>query len=327
MMINPADPIVVGIDGSPHSLQALQWATQEATARRCPLRVVHALQWPLTNELMGPPALGPPELGLQHAAEHILAIAADHARQAAPGLDVSSDLRPCTPAAALVEASRDAAMVVLGHRGLGGFTGLLLGSVGVQVAAHASCPVIVVRANGPDRNTDGRLDESGSAVGQVVVGVDGSELSTLAVDFAFAHAALHRLGVTAVNVYSPRILTAPGQAWPLADDAGSLQDRTRLLSEALAGYRAGYPDVPVRHKIVVGRPAEVLAAESADAALTVLGSRGRGGFTGLLLGSTSQAALHHATGPVAVVRAQTTGHRSAATSRRQDPPPAPDPIK
>src|SRR5689334_23307434 len=98
MIISLAAPIVVGIDGSPHSLQALQWASHEATGRRCPLQIVHAFQWPLTNELMGPPAVGPPELGLQHAAEHILANAADRARQAAPGLDVSSSLPACTPA-------------------------------------------------------------------------------------------------------------------------------------------------------------------------------------------------------------------------------------
>jgi nucleotide-binding universal stress UspA family protein len=158
----------------------------------------------------------------------------------------------------------------------------------------------------------------------VVVGVDGSELSKLAVDFAFAHAALHGMGVTAVNVYSPRMLAAPGQAWPLTDSAGFLQDRNRLLSEALAGYRDTYPGVPLRHKIVVGRPAQVLVAESARAALTVVGSRGRGGFTGLLLGSTSQAVLHHATGPVAVVRAQPNGHprrehTTPASARRRAP--------
>ncbi|MBQ0994711.1 universal stress protein, partial [Micromonospora sp. H61] len=127
-----AAAIVVGVDGSPPSLHALDWATREAVARHRPLRIVHAFQWPLINELMGPPAVGPPDAGLQHAAEQILSAAADRARAAAPTLQVSTDLPADVPAAALIDASHDVDLVVVGHRGLGGFTGLLLGSVGVQ---------------------------------------------------------------------------------------------------------------------------------------------------------------------------------------------------
>jgi nucleotide-binding universal stress UspA family protein len=298
-------PIVVGVDSSPSSLRALDWAAREAAVRHCPLRIVHAFRWPLTNELMGPPAVGPPDVGLQHAAETVLSAAADRVRALTPDVHIRTDLPADTPAAALIEASHDAALLVVGHRGLGGFTGLV-GSVGVQTAAHAACPVIIVRDSRPDE-----------ARGHVVVGVDGSGLSGLAIDFAFAHAALHRLGVLAVNVHQMPTFAAPSDAWLVANDVeGWREDQIRLLDEALAGCRENYPDVPVRQVVRHGQPAAVLVAESAGAALTVVGSRSRGGLTGLLLGSTSQTVLQHASGPVAVVRARRRRHDGAAT-----PPP------
>jgi nucleotide-binding universal stress UspA family protein len=305
MTTAPRTAIVVGVDGSPHSLHALDWATREAAARSCPLRIVHAFLWPLFNLPLGPPDLGPPDAGLQNAAERVLSTAADRARQIAPAVDVSTDLPVGTPAAVLVEASRDAGLVVVGHRGLGGFTGLLVGSVGVQTAAYAACPVIVVR--------DPEPGEPGPAAGQVVVGVDGSCLSSLAIDFAFTYAALHRLGVVAVHAYqSPTfaIATDPRLA---KYDFDEHDDHTRLLAEALGGYGDKYPEVPVQQHVVQGRPAAVLVAESAGAALTVVGSRGRGGFTGLSLGSTSQSLLHHATGSVAIVRAPSAVDRRRAS--------------
>ena len=298
----PAAAIVVGVDGSRASLHALDWAAREAAARHRPLRIVHAFQWPLTNELMGPPAVGPPDAGLQHAAERVLAAAADRARAAAPTLAVSTDLSAEMPAAALIEASHDADLLVVGNRGLGGFTGLLLGSVGVQTAAHAACPVIVIRDNDSHSDDGHGRTGAGPAAGQIVVGVDDSDLSSLAVDFAFTHAALHGMGVVAVHA-SPRTpFAAPGGSRDAGSDARH-EILARILAEALAGYRDKYPDVPVQERLVHGRPAAALVAESAGAALTVLGSRGRGGFTGLLLGSTSQSVLHHASSPVAIVRA------------------------
>ncbi|MFD1545061.1 universal stress protein [Nonomuraea guangzhouensis] len=311
MTINQAAVIVVGVDGSPQSLSAVDWAAREAAARQYRLRIVHAFLWPLMGVSLEPPVMGPPDAGLQQEAEQLLRTATDRARQIAPALDISTDLPVCAPAAALIDASRDAALVVVGHRGLGGFTGLLVGSVGVQTAAHAACPVVVVRDS-----PSGGPDETGPATGQVVVGVDGSDLSNLAVDFAFAYAALHRLGVVAVHAYQWRIgsyYTDYLYQWP-----------TRLLAEAVAECREKYPDVPVQQKAVQGESTDVLVAESAGAALTVVGSRGRGGFTGLLLGSTSQRVLHHATGTVAIVRAQAT-HGGDTTRPRQDVSDAPEP--
>jgi nucleotide-binding universal stress UspA family protein len=297
---------VVGVDGSPPGLRALDWAARGAVARHRPLRIVHAFQWPLTNELMGPPAVGPPDAGLQHAAERVLSAAADRARAAAPTLQVSTDLPADLPAAALIAASHDADLLVVGHRGLGGFTGLLLGSVDVQTAAHTACPVVVIR----DSNSGHGRTRAGPAAGQVVVGVDDSDPSGLAVDFAFAHAALHGIGLVAIHAHRTPV-AAPGASRVAGSDSRH-EGHARMLTDALAGYRAKYPDVPVQEKLVHGRPAAVLVAESAGAALTAVGSRGRGGFSGLLLGSVSDKLVHHAPCPVTVVRTGATGREIAA---------------
>ncbi|GAA2691339.1 universal stress protein [Nonomuraea recticatena] len=309
MITNPAAVIVVGVDGSPQSLSAVDWAAREAAARQCRLRIVHAFLWPIMGVPLGPPVMGPADAGLQQAAEKLLRTAVDRARQAAPTLDVSTDLPVCAPSAALIDASREAVLVVVGHRGLGGFTGLLVGSVGVQTAAHAACPVVVVRDS-----PSGDHDEADPATGQVVVGVDDSDLSDLAVDFAFAHAARHGLGVVAVHAYQWRIGSYYEHLY---------QSPNRLLAEAVARHREQYPEVPVQQKAVRGESAAVLVAESAGAALTVVGSRGRGGFTGLLLGSTSQRVLHHATGTVAIVRAQ-AAHGGGTTPPGQGVSEAPE---
>jgi nucleotide-binding universal stress UspA family protein len=227
MTSNPAAAIVVGVDGSPPSLRALDWAARGAVARHRPLRIVHAFQWPLTNELMGPPAVGPPDAGPQHAAERVLSAAADRARAAAPTLAVSTELPADLPAAALIAASQDADLLVVGNRGHGGFTGLLLGSVGVQTAAHAACPIIVIRDSDSD---DGHGPTgAGPAAGQVVVGVDDSDLSRLAVDFAFAHAALHGIGVVAVHAYQRAPIPAPGASRVAAADPRH-EVRARMLT-------------------------------------------------------------------------------------------------
>jgi nucleotide-binding universal stress UspA family protein len=264
---------------------------------------------------LGPSSLGPPEAGLQYAAEQIVSRAVDRARRNAPTVDISTDMPVRAPAAALIAESEDADLVVVGHRGLGGFAGLLVGSVGVQTAAHAACPVVVVRDNGNDR------DQPREAADHVVVGVDGSSLSSLAIDFAFGHATQRGLGVVAVQAYPASGLPASSDPRLVAyADDDWLDTQQRRLAEVLEGYRHKYPDTPVTVKMLPGTPAAILVQESADAALTVVGSRGRGGFTGLLLGSTSQSVLHHAAGPVAIVRARSTPTSRETTQPQSDPP-------
>ncbi|MEV5206313.1 universal stress protein [Micromonospora sp. NPDC053740] len=250
MTSNPAAAIVVGIDGSPPSAHALDWAAREAVARHRPLRIVHAFRWPLTNELMGspvvgPPVVGPPDAGLQYAAERVLSAAAGRARAATLTLDVSTDLPADVPAAALIDASHDADLLVVGHCGLGGFTGLLLGSVGVQTAAHADCPVIVIRDSDSDSDSDDGHGPTRAepATGQVVVGVDDSDLSSPAVDFAFAHAALHGLGVVAVHTYQRPPAPAPGASRVAASDPRHQEARSGPQARSLS--RAGpWPSEP-----------------------------------------------------------------------------------
>jgi nucleotide-binding universal stress UspA family protein len=253
--------------------------------------VVYAFLWPLTGMYLGPSPEGPAGGGLSNAADALLADAAEQARAAHPGLEVTSDLVVAAPAPVLVGLSREAALVVVGCRGLGSFAGMLLGSVGTQVSAHARCPVVVVRgetADAADR-------------GQVVVGVDGSACAQVALGFAFEEAALRGSGLTVLHAWTPPAM--PGRDRRVRDTEASAIESVgeRLLAVALAEWEGKYPGVTVRRQVVHTTPAKALVATSAGAELVVVGSRGRGGFAGLRLGSTSQTVLHHAACPVAVV--------------------------
>jgi len=285
-------PVVVGVDGSPSSDLATAWAADEATRRRVPLRVVHAFIWPLMHLHLGPGPDAPAHAGLRAEAVRILDDAKSLARSRHPELDVQTVLVTGMIVPVLLGESRNAQIVVLGSRGLGGFTGLLVGSVAVQMCAHASCPVIVTLATGT-------LNVAGS----VVVGVDGSGLSMRAVAFAFEQADARGVPLIAVHAWTRAVSRKPGDMLPVVHDVDAVQEEERrVLAESLAGWSDKYPDVAVEQRLVHGHAAETLLAESGQAQLLVVGSRGRGGFRGLLLGSVSQAVLHHATSTVAVIR-------------------------
>lgn len=273
-------PVVVGVDGSPGSRDAVALAVDTAARRDRPLRVVHAFVWPLMRVPLGPSPYGPPEGGLRNEAERIVRDAVEYAEKRDPRVSVTGELVTGGASAVMVKESRDAYAVVLGSRGLGGFTGLLVGSVAVQVTSHATCPVLVAR--GEARET-----------GPVVVGVDGSPNSDRAVTFAAEEAALRKTDLRVVH------------AWPGPDDAPDVaydENEARLLFEKTAGVTDHYPNLVVGHQAIGGRASRVLVAESRTAQLVVVGARGRGGFKGLLLGSVSQALLHHSECPVAVIR-------------------------
>jgi nucleotide-binding universal stress UspA family protein len=147
-----------------------------------------------------------------------------------------------------------------------------------------------------------------NARGPVVVGVDGSRLSELAIDFAVREAARREAGVVAVHAWTRPVSTGPGDMLPLVYDVDEVQaEEDRVLAESVAGWRDRYPDVDIVHRLVRGRPAPALLAESASAQLVVVGGHGRGGFSGLLLGSVSHAMLHHARCPVVIVQAPRDG--------------------
>jgi nucleotide-binding universal stress UspA family protein len=293
--------VVAGVDGSECGLQAVRWAAAEALRRQLPVRLVAAHAWP-SGGLVGDPGLGVDYRAvLRDVVLGHLATAAADARQVAPELDIEQVEVTGYPVPVLLGESAHAEIVVLGDRGLGGFTGLLIGSVAVEVTAHASCPVIVVRGSEPDR--------TGPRPQPVVVGVDGSPTSEAATAFAFEAASLRRVPLVAVHVWRDVLVDAtmaPLLDWDVIDS-----DEREVLAERLAGWTEKYPDVPVRRLVARDRPARALVEESGRAQLVVVGSRGRGGFHGLLLGSVSQALLHNAHCPVAVVR-----------SPRGDEPPA-----
>ncbi|MDQ1644550.1 MAG: hypothetical protein QOJ50_734 [Cryptosporangiaceae bacterium] len=286
--------IVVGIDGSEASDRAVDWAAHRASLHRLPLTILHAFLWPGGSAYLGAfPAASPD--GWQAAAEELVRGAVRRATAAAPDVEVHSRLAVSPAAAELVELSGTAAMIVVGNRGRGGFAGLLLGSAGVQVAAHARCPVIVVRgaANAampvPYR-------------GQVVAGVDGSGNATAVLDFAFGEASARGAGLTVVHAWTALQPGALGDMVPLLYEIDAMNaEETRALAEILAGWQEKYPDVQVNRQVVHAAPAKELVAASNGAELLVVGTRGHGGFEGLLMGSVSQAAIHHASCPVAVI--------------------------
>ena len=288
--------ILVGVDGSPAAQAAVEWAAEEATRQQRPLHLVHGFGGPLS----GPPvSLDSPDEGLVRSrvrsdAEQVLGEAVARARSASPGLEVTTELVAGGAAAALLgEARGGAKMVVLGSRGMGGFRGLLVGSVSAEVASHAPCPVVVVRPR-----EEGAAEPS-ATTGRVVVGMDGSDVSALAVEFAFETAARRGLGLTALRAWE---LPAGSSPW-LVTAASRMEDEERqAVTDSLSRWQRQFPDVDARPQVVNGHAAHALVTASAGAELVVVGSRGRGGFAGLLLGSVSQTVLQHASCPVAVVR-------------------------
>jgi nucleotide-binding universal stress UspA family protein len=284
-------PVVVGVDGSRCALDAVDWAAAEAATRSLPLLVVHAYPWPPPTDAFGA-AGGTGDCGHRAAAQLVLDEAVDRARSVAPDGNVSPRLVLGAAARALLAQTQHADLVVLGHRGCGRLRGLLGRSVGVQVVAHARCPVAVVH---PFHTV-----APGHSAARVVVGVDGSARSTGAVGYAFRAAAQRGIGLTAVHAWNPR---GPADLEGAVDDLGMGEETgRRVLDDAVGAWAARFPGVAVEPKLVRGPPAGALILESAGAALTVVGSRGRGGVRGTLLGSVSQMLLRHTHSPVAVLR-------------------------
>jgi nucleotide-binding universal stress UspA family protein len=280
--------IVVGVDGSAASTAAVKWAATEAWLRDVELEVLMAYEWRT-------PGLRFTASGeLQHAADaRATAIVDDaiaEARAISPHLTVRGSPLLGYPAPVLLDVARDSALVVVGHRGRGGFGDLLLGSVSSQVATHASCSVAVVR---------GRAN---TAVGPVVVGVDDSPSAQTALGVAFEEAALRRQSrLEVVTAYAAPLAPWTG-APPLAYDADRIEaDLKRRLAPQLAGWRDEYPDLAVDHEVVSGGAAAVLVEKSRRAQLIVIGASRRGRLYGLL-GSIGQQLLHHADCPVLVAR-------------------------
>jgi nucleotide-binding universal stress UspA family protein len=285
----PDDPVLVGVDGSDESLAAVRWAADEAARLAVPLRIVHAWMWPLYHVHLGAPPGAPTGAGLRAQAERVLERAADRARAVASSTPVETSLVTGAAAAELLRSAEGARLLVVGHRGLGGFAGLLLGSVGVTVSAHAPCPVVVVRG--------------AATVGPVVVGVDGSAGSAAAISTAFAEASRRDADLVAVHAWAlPMRDTSPASDGYEALVAQGEREGTELVERALVPARAMFPGVPVTVRLGDGSPAGELVEASDEAQLVVVGSRGLGNLRGLVLGSTAHALIHHARCPVLIDR-------------------------
>ncbi len=286
-------PVVVGVDGSQESYRAVDWAASYARDEGLALLLLHAYGGGgagLRIELAAQSAAS----GHTEPARRTCDLAVTYARSVAgTSLEVVGSLHVGTAAGGLRDASRSATLVVVGSRGHGGLTGLLLGSVAVPVSAHAVCPVVVVRgAEAPEV----------PAGAPVVVGVDGSGEAIQAVGFAMAEAQRHGCPLHAVMAWDELWIGAPELQASVPTAAELQEDAVRMVSETLAGWSERYPDVRVARVVERGHPGRVLLREAAGARLVVVGSRGRGGFGGLLLGSTSQTLLHRSPVDVAVVR-------------------------
>jgi nucleotide-binding universal stress UspA family protein len=284
-----SNEIVVGVDGSDPSFAATHWAAQEAHRRGATLRVVHAYEWawPGAHFTNTPPA----ETAAREQADQLVAAAVTVANAAAD-VPVTGQAVRGRPAQTLIETARSADLLVVGSRGRGGFVNLLLGSISQQVATHAEVPVVVVPA------------PAGTADGPVVVGVDGSPGAEHALRLGFEAAALRGVQLLAIRTYYvPPVLRAYGVTPHVADTTEIEIAEQKGLDDAVASWRDAFPNVPVETRVVKGTTAEVLVNASETAQLVVVGTRGHGGFTGLLLGSVGQQLLHHTHSPVLIARA------------------------
>ncbi|WP_067461213.1 universal stress protein [Actinomadura macra] len=279
--------IIVGVDGSDQSIAATRWASDEARRRNASLRVVYVVT-PWLFDFPVDPRAGAAREWLLKGGEEIVERAVAAARENSPGIEVTGVQKGGQAAEVLIEEAQDALMLVVGTRGTGTLTGLVLGSVSLQVASHAGRPTVVVHDSGPADH------------GEIVVGVDGSPGSGAAVGFAFEEAASRGARVRAVLAWTHPASTVPKELRP-DDPESRTAERERVLAESLAGWRERFPQVVVTQEVVHQRAVRALAGASAGADLLVVGSRGRGGFPGLLLGSVGRAMLHRAHCPVALV--------------------------
>lgn len=283
--------IVVAVDGSPASNTAVTWAARDAAMRNVPLTVVHAVVTPTAT---WPPVAYPEALAVRLEDEGKRAVmdAIKLAEEAMPPdrkAAVGRELVFSAPAHALTEMSSDAEMIVMGTAGRGFLGRGVLGSVSSDVVRQANCPVAVIHEDGLQVTQDA----------PVLVGIDGSPVSELAAEIAFDEASFRGVDLVALHAWSDIAVTSelPDAEWSSVEEAAQ-----RGLSESLAGWRERYPDVTVHRQLVRDRPARQLIEKASAAQLVVVGSHGRGGLSGMLLGSVSNAVLHHVRTPVIVAR-------------------------
>jgi nucleotide-binding universal stress UspA family protein len=281
--------IVVGVDGSPSSDVAVVWAARDAALRGVPLTFLHVM----------PVAASPAwlDMGLpddywgwqQKRGQEVVALARDIANKATAGqerLQLDADVVSGNTVGTLVDRSRHADLLVVGSRGLGKWSRRVLGSVSSSLVRHAHCPVAVIHD-----------DSHPAADAPIVVGVDGSPASELAIEIAFDEASRRGVELIVVHTWHDVDYEFPDVKWT---DLTPREDR--VVSEQLAGWCERYPDVVVRRELMRDRPARQLVEQSQGAQLVIVGSRGRGGFVGMMLGSVSATVVESVRIPVIVAR-------------------------
>jgi nucleotide-binding universal stress UspA family protein len=284
-------PIVAATDGSEESLRAVDWAAREAALRGAPLRIVAAAALlPRMISRAGPGEYDTVTDVLIHNRDQALAAAAELAAKTAPGVMIDTDPVGGQPAQAIADSGSGALMLVLGSRGVGAFTAMVLGSVSRYVASHAACPVVIAR------------DVPLAPHQLVCVGVADPDNCADALTFAFEEASLRKAGLLALHAWHmPQTdISRAGQMFTARDPHAVEAEDTRHLEGLLDSWRAKYPDVPVSEEVVHGHPARALVGMSARADLVVIGRQARHpGLQGP--GAVRHAVLNHAHGPVAVI--------------------------
>jgi nucleotide-binding universal stress UspA family protein len=284
-----AKPIVAATDGSEESLRAVEWAAREAVLHGAPLRIVSAAPLPPVIGLQVRPDRDVVAHLIRAERDRALAAATARAAEMAPGLLIDADPLVGRPAHAVTDSGSGASMLVLGSRGIGAFAAMVLGSVSRYAAAHASCPVVVVR------------DSTAAVHRQVGVGIGDLDDCAALLTFAFQEAALRKASLVAVHAWhvpQPAFRAGTASQVPGADAAEA--EAARRLEGLVGGWREKYPGVPVSQDVVRGHPGRALAGLSARADLVVIGRHDkRHGLPGP--GSVRHAVLNHALGPIAVV--------------------------
>ncbi|MER6835331.1 universal stress protein [Streptomyces sp. P9-2] len=284
-------PLVVGVDGSGSSMEAVDWAVDEAARLGLPLRIVHASLWERYETRV--PSFATDRPAEKIMADDIVAAGAERARLRRRDLDMTAGVVDEDAVSALLHAAREASALVTGSRGRGGIVGMLLGSVSLTVAARSVCPVIVVR--GEERNRQG-------GYGRVVVGVADPTQSSAAVRFALREAEARGCALDAVRAWRRPAHEHVDHPLVVDDAAGVREEHaSALLTDALAEAVREHPGTDVNRRTVEGPAHHVLQEVSTHADLLVVGARRRHGRLGLQLGRVAHALLHHAACPVAVV--------------------------
>jgi nucleotide-binding universal stress UspA family protein len=283
--------VLVCVDGSAASDAAVAWGAREASMRRLPVTLMHAIPPVVVGWPVGQLYADMPEWQMnnaQHAVDQARKTLRASLSESEPP-EIHTEIVYSSVVPALIDASKNAWIIVAGSQGLGALGRLLLGSVTTGLVHHAHCPVAVVHSNEsavPDSNAP------------VLLGIDGSPASEAATALAFDEASRRGVGLLALHVWSDvGVFPVLGMDWRDRESEGE-----EILAERLAGWQERYPDVRVERLLFCDKPSQWLLAESEHAQLVVVGSRGRGGFPGMLLGSVSSAVTQAAKVPVIVVR-------------------------